>query len=405
MRSDTVARMEPGRLELEGVSRSFLVYPKPTRTLKELVVSRGRVPAREVKAIQDVSFSVSPGDAVGLVGRNGSGKSTLLRVISGILRPTAGKVAVGGRIASLLELGAGFQPEFTGRENVYLNGSILGLKQSTIREHMDEIVAFAELEQFIDLPVRTYSSGMQMRLGFAISAHLEADVLLLDEVFAVGDEAFQRKCFGKIFEFKQRGGTILFVSHDASSVERLCERAILLREGEVAFDGPTREAITQYHAQLADEHDPAERGAGLTEWGSREARIAAARLVGPDGADRLQFLAGEAFALVVTVEADEGIAAPVLTYELRDVSNLVLATGDAKLGEHGWNGSGTLSLRYDVPRPPLGDGRFHVRLGLTDASGEHLYHQLDRALEFMVYPGGDERGLVRLDGRWQKETA
>jgi ABC-type polysaccharide/polyol phosphate transport system ATPase subunit len=405
MRSDTVARMEPGRLELEGVSRSFLVYPKPTRTLKELVVSRGRVPAREVKAIQDVSFSVSPGDAVGLVGRNGSGKSTLLRVISGILRPTAGKVAVGGRIASLLELGAGFQPEFTGRENVYLNGSILGLKQSTIREHMDEIVAFAELEQFIDLPVRTYSSGMQMRLGFAISAHLEADVLLLDEVFAVGDEAFQRKCFGKIFEFKQRGGTILFVSHDASSVERLCERAILLREGEVAFDGPTREAITQYHAQLADEHDPAERGAGLTEWGSREARIAAARLVGPDGADRLQFLAGEAFALVVTVEADEGIAAPVLTYELRDVSNLVLATGDAKLGEHGWNGSGTLSLRYDVARPPLGDGRFHVRLGLTDASGEHLYHQLDRALEFMVYPGGDERGLVRLDGRWQKETA
>jgi ABC-type polysaccharide/polyol phosphate transport system ATPase subunit len=397
--------MEPGRLELEHVSRSFLVYPKPTRTLKEFVVSRGKVAAREVKAIEDVSFSVSPGDAVGLVGRNGSGKSTLLRVISGILRPTSGKVAVGGRIASLLELGAGFQPEFTGRENVYLNGSILGLKQSTIREHMDEIVAFAELEQFIDLPVRTYSSGMQMRLGFAISAHLEADVLLLDEVFAVGDEAFQRKCFGKIFEFKQRGGTILFVSHDASSVERLCERAILLREGEVAFDGPTREAITQYHAQLADEHDPAERGAGLTEWGSREARIAAARLVGPDGADRLQFLAGEAFALVVTVEADEGIAAPVLTYELRDVSNLVLATGDAKLGEHGWNGSGTLSLRYDVARPPLGDGRFHVRLGLTDASGEHLYHQLDRALEFMVYPGGDERGLVRLDGRWQKETA
>jgi ABC-type polysaccharide/polyol phosphate transport system ATPase subunit len=397
--------MEPGRLELEHVSRTFLVYPKPTRTLKELVVSRGKVAAREVKAIEDVSFSVSPGDAVGLVGRNGSGKSTLLRVISGILRPTSGKVAVGGRIASLLELGAGFQPEFTGRENVYLNGSILGLKQSTIREHMDEIVAFAELEQFIDLPVRTYSSGMQMRLGFAIAAHLEADVLLLDEVFAVGDEAFQRKCFGKIFEFKQRGGTILFVSHDASSVERLCERAILLRQGEVAFDGPTREAITQYHAQLADEHDPAERGAGLTEWGSREARIAEARLVGPDGADRLQFLAGEAFALVVTVEADEGIAAPVLTYELRDASNLVLATGDAKLGEHGWNGSGALSLRYDVPRPPLGDGRFHVRLGLTDASGEHLYHQLDRALEFMVYPGGDERGLVRLDGSWQKETA
>ena len=243
-----------------------------------------------------------------------------------------------------------------------------------------------------------------MRLGFAVAAHLQADVLLLDEVFAVGDEAFQRKCFGKIFEFKQRGGTILFVSHDASSVERLCERAVLLRQGEVAFDGPTREAITQYHAQLADEHDPAERGAGLSEWGSREARISGARLVGPDGAERVQFLAGEPFSLLVTVEADTDLAAPHLTYELRDVSNLILATGDADLGQHGWNGERRLDLRYDVPRPPLGDGRFHVRLGLTDASGEHLYHQLDRALEFMVYPGGDERGLVRLDGSWTKET-
>jgi lipopolysaccharide transport system ATP-binding protein len=395
--------MQPGRLELEHVSRSFLVYPKPTRTLKELIVSRGRIAAREVKALQDVSFTVEPGQAVGLVGRNGSGKTTLLRIISGILRPTGGRSAVGGRVASLLELGAGFQPEFTGRENVFLNGSILGLKQSTIREHLDEIVAFAELEKFIDLPVRTYSSGMQMRLGFAVAAHLESDVLLLDEVFAVGDEAFQRKCFGKIFEFKQRGGTILFVSHDASSVERLCERAILLRQGEVAFDGTTREAITQYHAQLADEHDPAERGAGLSEWGSLEARISDARLVGPDGADRVQFLAGEPFSLLVTVEADRDMPPPHLTYELRDVSNLVLATGDADLGQHGWNGDRRLALRYDVPRPPLGDGRFHVRLGLSDASGEHLYHQLDRALEFMVYPGGDERGLVRLEGSWTKE--
>jgi ABC-type polysaccharide/polyol phosphate transport system ATPase subunit len=396
--------MEPGRLELENVSRSFLVYPKPTRTLKELVLSRGRLAAREVQALRDVSFAAAPGEAVGLVGRNGSGKTTLLRIISGILRPTGGRAAVGGRVASLLELGAGFQPEFTGRENVFLNGSILGLKQATIREHLDEIVAFAELEKFIDLPVRTYSSGMQMRLGFAIAAHLQADVLLLDEVFAVGDEAFQRKCFGKIFEFKQRGGTILFVSHDASSVERLCERAILLRQGEVAFDGPTREAITQYHAQLADEHDPAERGAGLSEWGSREARISGVRLVGPDGSERVQFLAGEPFSLLLTVEADTDLAAPHLTYELRDVSNLVLATGDADLAQHGWNGERRLDLRYDVPRPPLGDGRFHVRLSLTDASGEHLYHQLDRALEFMVYPGGDERGLVRLDGSWTKET-
>src|SRR4029077_6917594 len=203
---------------------------------------------------------------------------------------TSGRVAVGGRVGSLLELGAGFHPDFSGRENVYLNGSIFGLSRRYIREQMDEIVAFAELERFIDLPVRTYSSGMYMRLGFAIAAHLEADVLLLDEVFAVGDEEFQRKCFGKIFEFKQRGGTIVFVSHDASAVERLCERAVLLREGRVEFDGAVREAITRYHKQLADERDPDERGAGLSEYGSREIRIVDQRLVGAEGEHRRQFL-------------------------------------------------------------------------------------------------------------------
>src|SRR5215210_4044687 len=178
-----------------------MIRPQQSRTVKELVVTRGRARGREVWALSDVSFAVEPGEAVGLVGRNGSGKTTLLRLIAGIIKPSSGRVAVAGRIGSLLELGAGFHLDFTGRENVYLNGSILGLSRRTVRQRLDEIVAFAELERFIDVPVRTYSSGMAMRLGFAIAAHMEADVLLLDEVFAVGDEAFQRKCFGKIFEF------------------------------------------------------------------------------------------------------------------------------------------------------------------------------------------------------------
>src|SRR5581483_8059919 len=158
-----------------------------------------------------------------------------------------------------------------------------------IHEHIDEIFAFAELERFRDLPVRTYSSGMYMRLGFAVAAHLSADVLLLDEVFAVGDEEFQRKCFGKIFEFKQRGGTIVFVSHDASAVERLCERAVLLRQGRVEFDGSSHDAIARYQKLLADERDPEERAAGLREYGSGEVRIAEERLLGADGEERLQF--------------------------------------------------------------------------------------------------------------------
>jgi ABC-type polysaccharide/polyol phosphate transport system ATPase subunit len=392
-----------GEIHVERASRRFRVYARQGRTLKDLVLSRGRLDARDIWALRDVSFTVEPGSAIGLVGRNGSGKTTLLRLISGIIRPSAGRVAVGGRVGSLLELGAGFHPDFTGRENVYLNGSIHGLKRAYIRQQMDEIVAFAGLERFIDLPVRTYSSGMYMRLGFAIAAHLSSDVLLLDEIFAVGDEAFQRKCFGKIFEFKQRGGTIVFVSHDAGAVERLCERAVLLREGRVDFDGPTRDAIVRYHAALAEERDPDERGAGLREWGSGEARIASVRLLGPAGEERQQFLAGEPLSVRVELAAARPVPPPCLSFELRDSSNLLLAGGMQDTSELGWSGEGELTVRFDVDELPLADGRFHLRFGLVDAAGEHLYHWLDDAAEFVVYPADSERGLVRLEGRWTKE--
>src|SRR5262249_692184 len=272
-RAGTFENVTPGAIAIEHVGRRFRVYPQQGRTLKDLVIHRGKIKGRDVWALNDVSVRIEPGESVALIGRNGSGKTTLLRIVAGIIKPTRGRVAAGGRIGSLLELGAGFHPEFTGRENVYLNGSIHGLSRKAIDEHMDEIVAFAELEDFIDVAVRQYSSGMYMRLGFAVAAHLEADILLLDEVFAVGDQEVRRKCFAKTSEFKQRGGTIVFVSHDAAAVERLCERAVLLRGGEVDVDGPTPDALARYHALLAAERDPEERSAGLSEWGSGEARI------------------------------------------------------------------------------------------------------------------------------------
>ena len=398
--------MKPGGIQVERAARRFRVYPREQRTLKDVLFSRGRVPGGvDVWALRDVSFSVEPGGAVGLVGRNGSGKTTLLRLLSGIIKPTSGTVAVGGRVGSLLELGAGFHPDMTGRENVYLNGSIHGLRRARIREKLDEIVAFAGLEDFIDLPVRTYSSGMYMRLGFAVAAHIEADVLLLDEVFAVGDEAFQRKCFGKIFEFKQRGGTIVFVSHDASAVERLCDRAVLLKDGTVAFDGPTHEAIVEYRRLLAGERNPEERAAGLKEWGGAVARVDAARLLGPDGAERTQgLLAGESFAIAVDVSADRSLPAPRLVWELRDDAGILVASGEAFTSELGWDDSTRrLSTRFDADRPPFSDGRLHLRVDLTEAGGETQYHSLDDALVFVVYPAGDERGLVRLEGRWSRE--
>ena len=396
--------MRKGEILVDGVSRRFRVHAREVRTLKELFVVRGRTEATDVWALRDVSLRVDPGEAVGLIGRNGSGKTTLLRLVAGIIKPTGGRVAAGGRIGSLLELGAGFHPDFSGRENVFLNGSIHGLGRATIRERFDEIVAFAELEGAIDRPVRTYSSGMYMRLGFAVAAFLDADVLLLDEVFAVGDEAFQRKCFGKIFEFKQRGGTIVFVSHDASAVERLCGRAVLLQQGQVAYDGPTHEALVRYRRQLADELDPAERGAGLREWGTGEAAIVEARLVGPGGEERAQFLAGEPFSLRLRVVAHEPVAPPRVQLELRDDAGMLVASESLDTATLGWDsGAGEHALRFDVGRLPLADGRFHLRLGLTDATGERLLHWLDDALAFLVYPDGDGRGVVRLEGSWTAE--
>jgi ABC-type polysaccharide/polyol phosphate transport system ATPase subunit len=243
--------MNPGAVHAEAVSRRFLVYPQPQVTLKEAILRRRHLQRTEVWAVRDASFSIEPGEAVGVIGRNGSGKTTLLRLIAGIFRPSSGRLQVSGSVASLLELGAGFHPDFTGRENVYMNGAIHGLKRKYVQAKMDEIVSFAELERFIDVPVRTYSAGMYMRLGFSVAAHLDPDILLLDEVFAVGDEAFQRKCMGKILDLKERGRTLLFVSHSAPAVERLCERALLLSGGELVADGPARDSIARYQRMLA----------------------------------------------------------------------------------------------------------------------------------------------------------
>jgi ABC-type polysaccharide/polyol phosphate transport system ATPase subunit len=393
--------VRPGEILVEHAARSFRVYPRERRALKDLVFARRHARGAEVWALRDVSFGVEPGSAIGLVGRNGSGKTTLLRLLSGIIKPTSGRIAVGGRVGSLLELGAGFHPDMTGRENVYLNGSIHGLSRATIREKLDEIIAFAGLEDFIDLPVRTYSSGMYMRLGFAIASHIEADVLLLDEVFAVGDEAFQRKCFGKIFEFKRAGGTIVFVSHDASAVERLCDRAVLLRDGGVYFDGPTHEAIVAYRGLLAGERNPEERAAGLKEWGGDVARVEHVRLLGPEGEDRKQLLAGEAFTIALDVASDAQIAPPRLGWELRDDAAILVAAGAVPTAELGWDETTrSLPLRFEAERPPFSDGRLHLRVDLTDAHATTQYHSLDDAVVFVVYPSDETRGLVRVEGRW-----
>jgi ABC-2 type transport system ATP-binding protein len=393
--------MKPGTIVAENVSRRFRVYPQRHVTLKEAIVRRRQLRPVEVWALRDVSFAIEPGESIGFMGRNGSGKTTLLRLLAGVFRPTSGRLAVAGRIGSLLELGAGFHPDFTGRDNIYLSASIYGLRKQEVDRRFDEIVEFSELDRFIDLPVRTYSSGMYMRLGFAIAVNVDAEVLLLDEVFAVGDEAFQRKCVDRILDFKQDGRTIAFVSHSGAALERMCDRAVLLTQGLVEYDGETGEAIRRYQELLAGEEAPAERAAGLQEWGTGEARVTSATLLGGAGEPREAFAPGDDLGLQLTVEAGEPIEPPILSIELRDATGALLSRVDRDLGSLGWDpADGNVDVRFDVRRLPLVEGRFQFNVALTDAARTRRYHSVEKAAEFTVIPEGDAHGFVLFEGEW-----
>lgn len=239
-------------ISLDNVNKMFPIYKSPHyRFLQMLSPARDKERwYKKFLALRDISIEIGRGETFGIVGRNGSGKSTLLQIICGILSPTSGTVGVKGRIAALLELGAGFNPEFTGRENVFLNGTVLGLTKEEVGERFDEIAAFADIGDYIDQPVKSYSSGMYVRLAFAVAIHVTPDILIIDEALSVGDEAFQRKCFARINSLRDSGVTILFVSHSAGIVTELCNRALLLDRGEVLALGPPREVVAKYHKML-----------------------------------------------------------------------------------------------------------------------------------------------------------
>ncbi len=245
-------------VEVEGVGKSYYIYGQPNDRLKQMIVPKLQRLAgrplrqyyREFWALRDISFSVEPGETVGIIGRNGSGKSTLLQLIVGTLSPTLGTVTTRGRIAALLELGAGFNPEFTGRENALLNATILGLTPEEAESRIAEIESFADIGDFFDRSVKTYSSGMFIRVAFAVQASIEPDILVIDEALAVGDEKFQRKCFDRLEQLRDKGTSILLVTHSATTIERFCQRAILLHSGELHNFGPSNEVVDQYHALL-----------------------------------------------------------------------------------------------------------------------------------------------------------
>jgi ABC-type polysaccharide/polyol phosphate transport system ATPase subunit len=387
-----------GEVSGRGIGRLFKIRLSQSRSLKEAILRRELPRSRDLWALRDVDLDIEPGEAFGIVGRNGSGKSTLLKLIAGIFAPTSGELAVGGRVGSLIEIGAGFHPDFTGVENVYLNAAIYGLKRGYVDEHLDEIIEFAELEQFKDAPVRTYSSGMYMRLGFSVAMHIQPDLLLLDEVLAVGDEAFQHKCFARIADYQRGGGTIVFVSHDAGSVERVCDRAIMLEHGRVLEEGPAGEVVRAYHRRLVT--GPAKAAAARNGGGTGGCRVHEVKAVAGDGSARDRFTEGEPMALEVWLYSEHEIVDTSVTVGIRDADGRPV--GSQTLDGVLLRPERLERLRLNFPGLPMREGRFFVDVGVMSRDRDAELALAERALELSVF-GSDTAGSgpIRLGGTWE----
>ncbi len=302
-------------------------------------------------ALKDVSFAVETGNVVGIIGRNGAGKSTLLKILSRITYPSSGSIRVEGRVASLLEVGTGFHEELTGRENIYLNGSILGMKKREIDRRLDEIIDFAGIERFIDMPIKRYSSGMRLRLGFAVAAHLETDILLVDEVLAVGDIEFQKKCLSKIENLHQGGRTVLFVSHHMAAIEHLCPRTIWIHDGQIRQDGKTEEVVRAYLAHFAGNQST---GSNLSEiqerLGTGEVRLTGMEMLDPDGEPQSVCRCGDPLIIRLHYFAHE---------DMRDAQFGIWLDTDmgVKVAQ-----IGTADTSYSIPFLPAGDGYIDLRI-------------------------------------------
>jgi len=379
-------------IRADKVSKRFTIHTERATSLKERVVRR-KASASTFYALQDVSAEIEHGTTVGLIGPNGSGKSTLLKVLAGILRPTSGTVSTHGRIASLLELGAGFNGELTGRENIYLNASLLGLTRKETDRLFDAIVDFAELEEFIDNPVKHYSSGMYVRLGFAVAVHVDPDILLVDEVLAVGDEHFARKCLAKIAQFQREGRTILFVTHGLGQVEQICDRAIVLNHGQVAFDGDPFFATEELRKILGTDV-PIDRPDIVPDTGIAFGKVIFSSRAG--GAPRAEFRGGEPLVIRIPVSVTARWAEAV-----HSVQVVVMGVGDIPI----WTmeaarsdlprTAGDWALDFVVPECPRARGRFVVAAQLSDEKSEPI--AATRTSHAFGIESGHDNGILRVD--------
>ena len=399
-------------IEVDGVEKVYRRYGrrKHFATLKSALLSGGLgrelQPDETFHALRGVTFNVEAGRTFGIIGRNGSGKSTMLKMIAGIGKPTAGAVRVHGRVSALIELGAGFHPEISGRENVFINGLMLGLTKKEIAARFDGIVAFAELEDFIDAPVKTYSSGMYMRLGFAVAVNVDPDVLLVDEVLAVGDETFTHKCLDKFAEFKQRGKTSLIVTHQLELVERFCDEALWLDKGVAKAHGDPKRVIDAYlldvaRAEAAAKHPPGGRPGDRSEappdaagrWGSGEVEITGVELAG--------FSAGEPAEIRFRVHAATPVTDFVFGVAIFNSDGVCCYGTNTHIeGAHPGELAGDAEVRFSIDRLDLVDGTYSVDVAVHRASGApYDYHR--KLYTFRIASRVGDIGIYRPRHRWE----
>jgi len=408
-------------IEAQQLGKCYSLYEHEADRLKQLLWGRWRKQPyyRDFWAMKDVNFAIAPGEVVGIVGRNGAGKSTLLQMVCGTLQPSSGSLQVQGRVAALLELGAGFNPDFTGIENIYMNAAILGLSRAQVDERLESILAFADIGDFIRQPVKTYSSGMYMRLAFAVATSVEPDILVIDEALSVGDGAFARKSFDRIMGLKDAGKTILFCSHSMYQVEALCSRAMWIEAGALRMIGSAAEVTNAYQTSLnasspagATSHTEAQaifagEAAPLAAPGSGKINRITASAHGVSGRELDLVSAQSDLQITLDFSIDPALPTPSVAFGFSDANNLTVASvsslNDGATLSTDVHGHGRAVVVF--PKLPLLKGRYSVTGFLLCENAVHLYEQIERSLILNVTQKGLEQGLVTLPHRWLPEVA
>jgi lipopolysaccharide transport system ATP-binding protein len=421
--------MEEPIIQVKGIAKKYVIRHEnaPYKTFQETIINaakaplnliknNGRVPKKETFwALKDITFDVNRGEIIGIIGRNGAGKTTLLKILSRITEPTEGKITLRGRVASLLEVGTGFHPELTGRENIYLNGAVLGMTKKEIDSKFDEIVKFAEVEKFLDTPVKRYSSGMYVRLAFAIAAHLEPEILLVDEVLAVGDLGFQKKCLGKMEDVAKGGRTVLFVSHNMGAIGRLCQRVLLLNQGKLISDGGSKEIIGEYLNSL-ERTIASQAEVSFLPDASKRIQIIALRAFDHTGKPTTELDRAFPFRIAIEFEVREYIEEAELELILETLQGInvcLSADTDLAQGEVIQRSPGRYFATIEFPGQLLNAGTYRIRVWIRRHCSHDVYDKPAEGLAFHIHDygsfaslgmGGRQRpGLLAIPLKWTTE--